>query len=188
MSDVKPIIYQLMPPAEEMATPTNNNDKTGIAETHDNPAPTTQESTPRRRYPVNPHLQDHRDAKAAASDLRCTQQFLEEYRLSCVGRCCPDKRIQFQIMPSFHKACGKFREIVHPGIRAARAFFAALQATQVTLALLFDEHERVCRARMRFLADRQGFLMISIPDRSRRGPVVAPRVLDSETEEPKSKD
>jgi hypothetical protein len=165
MSDENPIIYQLMPPAEEMATPTNNNDKTGIGETHDNPAPTTQESTPRRRYPVNPHLQDHRDAKAAASDLRCTQQFLEDYQLSCVGR-----------------------EIVHPGIRAARAFSAALQATQVTLALLFDEHERACRARMRSLADRQGFLMISISDRSRRGPVVAPRVLDSETEEPKSKD
>jgi len=175
MSDTNPIIYQLMPPAEEMAASTSNGDtERAIA----NPASIKQERTPRRRYPVDPHLQDRRDAKAAASDLRCTQQFLEDYRLSCVGRCWPDQRIQSLIMPSFYKACRKFREIVNPGDRASRAFSSALRATQETLTLLSDDYERERRARMHYLADRQCFLMLSISDRSLRIPVVAPEVFD----------
>lgn len=79
---------------------TNNNDTDEILA---NPASVTQESTP-RRYPVDLHLQHRRDAKATASDLRCTQQFLENYRLFVLGRCEPDHRIQVAIMPSFHAA------------------------------------------------------------------------------------
>jgi len=158
MSDTKEIIYQLMPPAEAMVAPTTNNDKMEMEEALDHPAPTTQESVP-RPWPVDPHLQDRRNAKAAASDLRCTQQFLEEYRLSCVGRCRPDKRIQMSIMSSFDKAIGRFGKIANPGDRAARAFGSALQAMQQTLRLLLEEYERGRVARRHTQTDRHGNLI-----------------------------
>lgn len=158
MSDTKEIIYQLMPPAEAMVTPTTNNDKIETEEPLDNPAPTAQESAP-RRYPPQQHLQDRRNAKAAASDLRCTQQFLEEYRLSCVGRCRPDKRIQLSIMSSFDKASGRFGKIANPGDRAARAFGSALRAMQQTLRLLLEEYERGRTARKHTQTDRNGRLI-----------------------------
>jgi hypothetical protein len=161
MSDTKEIIYQLMPPADAMVTPiTNNNEKIEMEseEAPDNPAPTTQESAP-RRYPPQPHLQDRRNAKAAASDLRCTQQFLEEYRLSCVGRCRPDKRIQMSIMSSFDKAIGRFGKIANPGDRAARAFGSALRAMQQTLRLLLEEYEPGRTTRKHTQTDRHGDLI-----------------------------
>jgi hypothetical protein len=164
MSDTKEIIYQLMPPADAMITPTTNknenNEKIEMEseEAPDNPAPTTQESAP-RRYPAQPHLQDRRNAKAAASDLRCTQQFLEEYRLSCVGRCRPDKRIQLSIMSGFDKAIGRFGKIANPGDRAARAFGSALRAMHQTLRLLLEEYERGRVARRHTQTDRHGRLI-----------------------------
>jgi hypothetical protein len=91
-----------------MATFTTN--KNDTEEILANPSSVTQESTP-RRYPVDPHLQDRRDAKAAASDLRCTQQFLKSYRLSVLRRCEPDHRTQVAIMPSFHAAVRKYRAV-----------------------------------------------------------------------------
>ena len=91
MSDTNAETHQHDGAADAMATFTRNDDNT---------ASTTQESTP-RRYPLDPYLQDRRDAKAAASDMRCTQQFLESYRLSVLGRYEPDARIQLAIMPMF---------------------------------------------------------------------------------------
>jgi hypothetical protein len=163
MSDTNANTHQLELPAVAMATSTTENDHT--EQTLANP--TTQESSP-RRYTVDPHLQDHRDAKAAASDLRCTQQFLEDYRLSVLGRYVPDKRVQVLLMPSFHLAVARYREIAHPGDRARKAFCSALQAIQETLKLLHEEYERARKARMQAMAHRHGFLMMPIPDRSRR--------------------
>jgi hypothetical protein len=147
-----------------MATSAMNNGNN--EETLANPIPTTQQATP-RRYAVDPYLQDRRDSKAAASDLRCTQQFLESYRLSVLGRCEPDHRIQVAIMPSFHAAVRKYQAVAFPSHRARRAFCSALHDMQTTLALLQEECERAHRARMYALACRHGFSMMAIPDRSR---------------------
>jgi hypothetical protein len=156
--------HHIEPPTDKKATSTTYNDHTD--ETLANPTSTTQEATP-RRFPVDPYLQDRRDAKAAASDLRCTQQFLGSYRLSVPGRCEPDHRIQVAIMPSFHAAVRKYRAVAFPSHRARRAFCSALHDMQMTLQLLQQECERAHRARMYALARRHGFLMMAIPDRSR---------------------
>lgn len=159
MSDTSAETHQQDPHAEMMATTTNNNDvddDTGI----------TQGCTP-RRYPLDPHLQDRRDAKAAASDLRCTQQFLESYRLSVLGRREPDKRVQVAIMTSYHAAVGKYGAVAYPSERARRAFYSVLRDMQRTLKLLHEEYERAHRANLYALARRHGFLMMAIPDRSR---------------------
>jgi hypothetical protein len=113
MSDTNAETHQHDPPADTMTTCTDNERTEEILA---NTASTTQESTP-RRYPLDPYLQDRRDAKAAASDLRCTQQFLESYRLSVLGRREPDARIQLAIMPSFHTALRKFQAVAHPSER-----------------------------------------------------------------------
>lgn len=84
-----------------------------------------EESTLRRYNTVNPLLQDRRDAKAAASHLRCTHHFLESYRLSVLGRCEPDKRVQLAIMPSYYVAVRKFRAVAYPGMSSVK--LAALQ-------------------------------------------------------------
>jgi hypothetical protein len=147
-----------------MASSTINNGHT--EETFANPTTTMQEATP-RRYPVDPYLQDRRDSKAAASDLRCTQRFLESYRLSVLGRCEPDHRIQVAIMPSFHAAVRTYHAVAFPSHRARRAFCSALHDMQETLQLLQEECERAHRARMYALAHRHGFLMMPIPVRSR---------------------
>jgi hypothetical protein len=149
-----------------MATSTNNNNNDYTEEILANHAPVTHEATT-CRYTVDPHLQDRRDAKAAALDLRCTQQFLESYRLPVLGQCESDHRIQVAIMPSFHAAVREYRAVAFPSHRATRAFCSALHDMQKTLELLQEECERAHRARMYALARRHGFLMMPIPDRSR---------------------
>jgi hypothetical protein len=157
MSDTNAETHQHDGAADAMATFTRNDDNT---------ASTTQESTP-RRYPLDPYLQDRRDSKAAASDLRCTQQFLESYRLSVLGRREPDARIQLAIMPSYNAALRKFQAVAHPSERGRRAFYFALRDMQRTLNLLQMEYERAHRARCYEMSRRHGLLMMPIPDRSR---------------------
>jgi len=128
---------------------------------------TTDESTC-RRLAVDPHLQDRRDAKAAASDLRCVQQLLEEYRVSRFGRFEPDRRIQMLLVPAWDRAIAKYGAIAHPGERAERAFASALDAMHWTLQQLDREYERARHERSVVLAARLGVPVSVIPGSSSR--------------------
>lgn len=125
-----------------------------------NPASITQKP-PHWRLAVDPHLQERRNAKAAASDLRCVQQFLEDYRMSCFGRCEPDTRFQVMLMPSYFRACEKFNAIAHPGERATRAYNSALLEMHWTLGQLMHEYLRAQVAREAAMVARVGVCAIS---------------------------
>jgi len=156
MSDVNPTTHQIEVLGNAMAT-LSIGDTTGdnTVKTIANPPSATQES-PCWRLARDPHLQDRRDAKAAASDLRCVQQFLEDYRMSCYGRYEPDRRLQVMIMPSYFRACAKFRAIAHPGERAQKAFDQALLEMHWTLGQLINEYKRAQFAREAALVARVG--------------------------------
>jgi hypothetical protein len=97
------------------------------------------------RLAVDPNFRDRRDAKAAASDLRCTQQFLEDYRLSVLGRSDPDRRIQLLLVPSYDKAVAKYQAVAHSGERATNALSSALEDMQETLRLLYEGYAMASR-------------------------------------------